>query len=671
MAQLSKVKRLAFDAGWMRWGWPERVGGLGGSTLLRGYLGEALTARGLVEPGIYSMTEVLAPTMIDYARPELAADDGAPAAPRRRDVVPGLLRARHRQQPGAPWPAGPRRTTTAGASTARRCGRAWPSSPSAACCSPAPARPSPPTAASPRCSSTWTRPGITVRPIETMHGREEFCEVFFDDVLVPAERTLGDEGQGWAVAMDLLPFERSTALWHRGAYLHRRLEELLARPPAGRARARTRSARCSSSSSPSGPARAPPSTAWPPATGSAPRRRSTRSCWPPPSRRCSTSPLDGLADEVLLGDDAAQRALALGVPLLPGGHDLRRQRRDPAQHRRPPPPRPGSRPMMDDEERELFAKGIQHATADVVGRRRSTPPSTSSAGATPWPSTPRSHGRRRCSSTRARRGATSSALDVVLARPPSASTLDGSTAACVLPALGRSTAARRAGERRRAGAGPRPRRPRRREPRSSSPTARRRRPPSSTPPTLAPRPVEGLDPRLGLVEVDGDGVAAARGRSPVAGAWADAVAAGQRALAHELVGASRTMLRPGPRATPSSGSSSTARSPAFQAVRHRLAESLSPSRRPTRPRDAAWDRRHAAHRRAGQGRRRPQRPHRRPPLPAGAGRHRLHHRARRSTATSAGRSCSTACSATPARSPRRSAPTSSRDRAASPPSLPL
>jgi alkylation response protein AidB-like acyl-CoA dehydrogenase len=35
MAQLSKVKRLAYDAGWMRFGWPEHVGGLGGSTLMR------------------------------------------------------------------------------------------------------------------------------------------------------------------------------------------------------------------------------------------------------------------------------------------------------------------------------------------------------------------------------------------------------------------------------------------------------------------------------------------------------------------------------------------------------------------------------------------------------------------------------------------------------------
>jgi len=71
-------------------------------------------------------------------------------------------------------------------------------------------------------------PGITVRPIEAMHGSEEFCEVFFDDVVVPADRTLGDEGQGWAVAMDLLPYERSTALWVRGAYLHRRLDQVLA-----------------------------------------------------------------------------------------------------------------------------------------------------------------------------------------------------------------------------------------------------------------------------------------------------------------------------------------------------------------------------------------------------------------------------------------------------------
>jgi alkylation response protein AidB-like acyl-CoA dehydrogenase len=70
-------------------------------------------------------------------------------------------------------------------------------------------------------------PGITIRPIETMDGEQEFAEVFFDDVPVPFERTLGEEGEGWAFAMDLLPYERSTALWQRAAWLHRRLEDLV------------------------------------------------------------------------------------------------------------------------------------------------------------------------------------------------------------------------------------------------------------------------------------------------------------------------------------------------------------------------------------------------------------------------------------------------------------
>jgi alkylation response protein AidB-like acyl-CoA dehydrogenase len=76
-------------------------------------------------------------------------------------------------------------------------------------------------------------PGITVRPIETMHGAEEFCEVFYDDVLVPLDRVLGEVDGGWSIAMDLLPYERSTALWHRAAYLQRRLEQLVSAAPAG------------------------------------------------------------------------------------------------------------------------------------------------------------------------------------------------------------------------------------------------------------------------------------------------------------------------------------------------------------------------------------------------------------------------------------------------------
>ena len=52
-------------------------------------------------------------------------------------------------------------------------------------------------------------PGIRVRPIRHMAGFQPFCEVFFDDVRVPAEQMLGKENEGWAVAMGTLSDERS------------------------------------------------------------------------------------------------------------------------------------------------------------------------------------------------------------------------------------------------------------------------------------------------------------------------------------------------------------------------------------------------------------------------------------------------------------------------------
>lgn len=50
--------------------------------------------------------------------------------------------------------------------------------------------------------------GVTVRPIRTMDGAEEFCEVVLDDVFVPEHRLLGREGDGWRQAGAELSFER-------------------------------------------------------------------------------------------------------------------------------------------------------------------------------------------------------------------------------------------------------------------------------------------------------------------------------------------------------------------------------------------------------------------------------------------------------------------------------
>ncbi len=51
-------------------------------------------------------------------------------------------------------------------------------------------------------------PGIRIRPIKTIAGDDEFSEVFFDDVIVPAENLIGMLNDGWRIANALLGHER-------------------------------------------------------------------------------------------------------------------------------------------------------------------------------------------------------------------------------------------------------------------------------------------------------------------------------------------------------------------------------------------------------------------------------------------------------------------------------
>ncbi|MBP2296846.1 acyl-CoA dehydrogenase family protein [Azospirillum rugosum] len=52
-------------------------------------------------------------------------------------------------------------------------------------------------------------PGVTVRPIITLDGAHEVNEVFLDDVRVPVEDRVGEEGKGWTCAKFLLTYERT------------------------------------------------------------------------------------------------------------------------------------------------------------------------------------------------------------------------------------------------------------------------------------------------------------------------------------------------------------------------------------------------------------------------------------------------------------------------------
>ncbi len=226
MAQLSKVKGALFDAGWMRWGWPERVGGSGGSPLLRAVLGEAVTDRDLVVPGYFSMIEVLAPTVIDFATTEVA-----------REFLPRILSGEEMwcqgfSEPGTgsdlaslscratldgdEWVINGQKLWTSLSQYSKRCVLLT--------------RTGTPESRHRGVTAFFVdmdSPGITIRPFAIISGDDEFAEVFFDDVRVPAGRILGELHGGWSVAMALLPFERSTSFWYRIAFLRQRLSSLI------------------------------------------------------------------------------------------------------------------------------------------------------------------------------------------------------------------------------------------------------------------------------------------------------------------------------------------------------------------------------------------------------------------------------------------------------------
>jgi alkylation response protein AidB-like acyl-CoA dehydrogenase len=51
-------------------------------------------------------------------------------------------------------------------------------------------------------------PGVEVRPIVLANGNPETAEVFWDGVEVPVQNRLGDEGDGWRIAMTTVSYER-------------------------------------------------------------------------------------------------------------------------------------------------------------------------------------------------------------------------------------------------------------------------------------------------------------------------------------------------------------------------------------------------------------------------------------------------------------------------------
>ena len=55
-------------------------------------------------------------------------------------------------------------------------------------------------------------PGIDVRPIRNAVGDSHFCEIFLDDVVIPASNLVGPVNEGWRVAQETLGAERGMTM---------------------------------------------------------------------------------------------------------------------------------------------------------------------------------------------------------------------------------------------------------------------------------------------------------------------------------------------------------------------------------------------------------------------------------------------------------------------------
>lgn len=221
-----RFTRLLFDQGWGRRGWPQEAGGLGGPAVLRHVLYDELEGAGYPVPVQYEMLETMAPAVLAFA-PEVAAR-----------LLPAALSGER------PWAQGFSEPEAGSDLAALRCRarrdgdeyvvcgqKVWTSHGVGASCMGALVRTGTPESRHHGLSMLMIdldAPGVQVRPIRYANGHNELAEVFFDDARIPIDRLVGAEGQGWAVAMFLLQYERGNYAWMRQAHIGRLVAALAA-----------------------------------------------------------------------------------------------------------------------------------------------------------------------------------------------------------------------------------------------------------------------------------------------------------------------------------------------------------------------------------------------------------------------------------------------------------
>ena len=220
---LRELQHRLFDSGWARYGWPEAQGGLGGTVLHRAVIVDVLESNGFPPRHVFEHLDILPPALLRFGQPDLVEKVFLPTL--RGDVLwcqgfseptagsdLAALRTRARAVEGG-YRIDGHKIWTSWAKWATHCfflARTGDAD-------------SRHRGLSAFVVETDVR-GLTVGAIRQSNGTEELAEVFFDDVFVPEASRVGEEGEGWAVAMYILAGERGSYTWLRQCEILPRLE---------------------------------------------------------------------------------------------------------------------------------------------------------------------------------------------------------------------------------------------------------------------------------------------------------------------------------------------------------------------------------------------------------------------------------------------------------------
>lgn len=203
-----EAARTLAEHGWLGMTWPKEAGGGGRSGLERLVVYEALIASGAPLATAYFADRQIGPTLLQFASPEQQARwlpeilngssmwcVGLSEPDAGSDLA--SLRTRARRSPEGDWIVTGSKVWTSGAAHADWCYLVARTDPDAR-----------PHAGLSEFVVDMSSPGIEVRPIVDSTGDDHFCEVIFDEVVVPAGHLIGEENGSFRQVMRQMEHER-------------------------------------------------------------------------------------------------------------------------------------------------------------------------------------------------------------------------------------------------------------------------------------------------------------------------------------------------------------------------------------------------------------------------------------------------------------------------------